>query len=640
MFIRTKITNCTILETLGSLQISQMSGVLFAKFDPSNSNLALVIQALDNHQVRVQAVVLAQDSLNALLQLRKGQKVSALEWVSKEYVAVGLTSGAILIYSPAANKIVRELASPSNMAVMDIHFSKITNSAWVIDANGTLCEWDIYSYALSQHFHLPEVLDTTEKIYKLSTVLYKDNPMVLIGAHGVYLVDLVSRSVEAQFPGHVQPIIAIVPSEEDLDLFLTAAEDERFINVCSISQKATKAVLVASSTVRQMTLAGNAELAVAAVITEKGQLEVFKDPLNFKEQPLELSKKRRKQSGGTRSKHSDGMIQYARPGNEIRNPDNENIFLFAAVATESLIHVGWLENDLLCRFDTLLWNRNGDFALVGNQKVTKSKQIMKPTAHNKDGHDLAAPRLYSEYHTVITEGGVFQDEIENLDDDDDSLAEKLEKITGQKSHINGRSKKLLKKHTAGSLTVVLSQALRNNDNALLETVLVNRDPSIVQSTISRLDSSLTVLLLDRLAEKITRQQLRFDQMNFWLKWIIIIHGGVLSSLPNVRHKLANLHAVLEKKALKLPRLLELQGRLSMLERLSSLRREILKGAQTLGEQNEQNVEYIEEVDDAVHAGVLEDDNMEIEDNQVEDNSEEEEEDDYDDDEEKDDYRNE
>lgn len=592
-----------------------MSGpLLFAKFDQSQTNLALVVQALDNHQVRVQALVLAQDSLNTLLQLRSGQKVTAIEWISDTLLALALTSGAVLIYSPSANQIIKELESPTNMAIADLHFSKITNSAWTVDSNGTLCEWDIYSYTLLQQLSLLELLDTTETVTKLSTIIYNEEPTLLVGTHSVYLVDLVGKQVVARFPGHVQPIIAIVPAQSDPDLVLTAAEGDRFINVYSISKNTTRSVLVASSTIRQMTLAGTTELSVVSVITENGSLEIFKDPLTFDIQPKETSKKKRKQQAGARSKHSDATIQYSRPADEIRNPDDEHLFINAISATDSHLHVAWLENDLLCRFDSIQWQNAGEFVLSGDKTITKSKQNIKATAHTQGGHDVAAPRLYNENHTVITEGGAFQDENENLDDDEESLAEKLEKISSESSRKNDNSKRRLQKHTAGSLTVVLSQALRNNDQALLETVLINRDLNIVQSTIARLDSSLAVILLDRLAEKITRQQQRFDQMNFWLKWIIIIHGGVLSSLPNVSHKLANLHSVLNKKASKLPRLLELQGRLSMLEQQNSLKQEILKGGSIEGDQDDEDeVEYIEEVDDAVEAGVLEDEEDEEDD---------------------------
>ncbi|WPK24284.1 hypothetical protein PUMCH_001552 [Australozyma saopauloensis] len=601
--------------------------LLFAKFDPSLTNLALVIQALDSHQVRVQALVVAQDSLNTLFQLKKGQKVAAIEWFSDLLLALALTSGVVLIYSPAENQIVRELQLTTSMAIADLHFSSVTHTAWCVDTNGTLCEWDVHSYTLIQQFSLSELLDTTESVTKLSTVLHNSEPALLVGTHSVYLVDVVGRQVVAQFPGHVQPVIAIEPAKYDADLFLTAAEGDRFINVYSISKNATRSVLVASSSIRQMTLAGSADLSVVAIVTETGSLEIFKDPLSFDVQPLEVSsKKKRKQLAGAKSKHCDATIQYARPADEIRNPADQSLFICAVTATHTHLHVTWLENDSLCRFDAVAWTDGDSFTLLGHKTITKAKQNIMAATHTVQGHDVAAPRLYSEQHTVITDGGMFQDELENLgDDDDETLAERLEKITGESTRKNGVSKKRLQKHTAGSLTVVLSQALRNNDNALLETVLINRDPTIVQSTISRLDSSLAVILIDRLAEKLTRQQQRFDQMNFWLKWIIIIHGGVLSSLPNVSHKLANLHSVLNKKASKLPRLLELQGRMSMLEQQNSLKKEILRGVDLQGEDSaEDDVEYIEEIDDAVEAGVLEeeededDDDDEIDENGVDD----------------------
>lgn len=577
-----------------------MSGPLVcAKFDPTHTYLASAIQALDSHQVRVQSIVLAPDLLNTLFALKKNTRLTTLAWISHQLIALCLHSGNILIYQPSTNSIVAELESPTNLAVADFHYSPISHTAWSADTNSNIFEWDLQSYKLLQKMALSDMLEVSEKISKIASVPFNGDPHLLVGTHNVYLVDVFGKKIVKTFPAHVQPISQILTVPGDEDLFLTSAEGDRFANIYSISKNSTKAVLVAESFIQQITLGVHDNSSVAAVVAENGSIELFQDPLNF--EAAESSSKKRRQLA-VQSKHSSASLKFARPAVEIRNPDDENLYVNAISATDGLLHVTWLENGSMAHFDALPWLTDSGFAFSGSKTIEKSKQELKVPSHSRDGHDVAAPKLYTETHTVVTEGTAFQNDLE-YDEKEDTLAERLEKLNGHKTQTKT---KRLQKHTAGTLTVVLSQALRNNDHSLLETVLTNRDPTVVQNTISRLDSSLAVVLLDRLAERITRQQLRFDQLNFWLKWIIIIHGGVLSSMPNLNNKLDSLHTILTKKANTLPRLLELQGRLNMLQLQSSLKKEILNGSVSQNDYDDADtdVEYVEEMDDAVEAGIV------------------------------------
>lgn len=582
-----------------------MSGpVICSKFDPSHTYLAQAVQALDTHQVKVQSVVLLQELLNTTFTLAKGAKLTTLEWVSSDILALCHTNGSIALYRPASNSIDATLESPLNLEIADFHVSPVSHTGWAADINGNIFEWDLHSHKLVQQFSLGEMVDSSERISRLLSVLYENEPHLLVGTHNVYLVDVFNKHVVKTFPAHVQPLHTLFPLAEDPDLFVTAADGDRFANIYSISKNSTKAVLVAQSPIHNVVLALQDAHSVAAVVVENGSLELFHDPLVFDvaapETPIS-KKKRRQAAGGVRSRHLDASVRFSRPADEIRTPDDENLYIHALAAADNVVHVSWTENGTVARFDSVVWHNESGFVFSGAHVVTEAKQALSVPKHTQNGHDVAAPKLYNEHHTVVTEGNAFQHNVES-ENDDESLAEKLEKLAPREK----LGKKKLSKHTAGTLTVVLSQALRNNDHGLLETVLTNRDPAVVQNTISRLHSSLAVVLLDRLAERITRQQLRFDQLNYWLKWIVIIHGGVLSSMPNMKSQLASLHAILTKKASTLPRLLELQGRLSMLHLQSELKREIMKGTVVQDDYDDADtdVEYVEEVDDAVESGYV------------------------------------
>lgn len=594
-----------------------MSGpTICSRFDPSHTYLAQAVSALDTHQVKVQSLVLTQDLLNATFSMPKGAKLASLEWISTELLALCQTNGTIVIYSPFQNSIVAELESPLNLEVTDFHYSAISHTGWSADINGNIFEWDLQSYKLVQRFALSDMLETAEHVSKLSSVMYDNQPHLLIGTHNVYLVDVLDRKIVKTFPAHVQPIISLQPVLGNEDLFLTAAEGDRFVNIYLIEKQATRAVLVAESAILHVTIGTHGEQSIVAVIVENGSLELFHNPFLFDQslpEEVSLKKKRKQLASAVKSKRSDAALKFSRPEDEIRTPEDENLYINCVAATETVLHVTWTDHASLARFDALPWLQNADFAFSGSKTVTESKQDIQTPSHAENGHDVAAPKLYDENHTAVTEGNAFQVDLEEDDEEDESLAEKLEKLGAASNGQTKNERKKLNRHTAGTLTVVLSQALKNNDHTLLETVLTNRDPLVVQNTISRLNSSLAVVLLDRLSERITRQQLRFDQLNYWLKWIIIIHGSVLLSMPNMSNQLLSLHAVLTKKASTLPRLLELQGRLNMLQLQNALKQEILAGSQGQEDYDDADtdVEYVEEVDDAIEAGIVDSEDSDI-----------------------------
>ncbi|KAF3992115.1 hypothetical protein FT663_02432 [Candidozyma haemuli var. vulneris] len=591
------------------------SSLLLARFDPSLTYLASAVQALDVHQVKVQSLISSQDSVNASLSLGKNQKISNLSWVSSDstpLVALCLTNGTIQLYSPLSNSIVAELEHPSSLQITDFHYSEFSKTAWSSDVGGNIYEWDLQSHQLLSKTALFDLLELAESVSRISSVSYDGKAHLLVGTQNVYLINPYTKTVVKTFHAHVSPIHTLMPVAGHRDLFITAADGDRFVNVYSFYKTFAKAVLVAEACIEHVGIAEHDTVgSILAAITESGSVEVFQNPLNFDNSNVtetpEKSKKKRKHAKAVSSRHSDALLKFGRPDGEITNPDDETLRINALALSSSILHVTWLENASVSYFDALPWYNDAGFTFNGTQKIAKSKQKVIATSHSTDGHDVAAPKLYQESHTVITEGNAFQDDVDE-EEDEESLAEKINKLSEESRQAESRGKKKLKRHTPGSLAVVLSQALKNNDNSLLDnSVLINKDPEIVRNTIARLDPSLAVVLLDRLAERITRKQSRSESLYFWIKWVIVIHGSVLASIPNISNKLTSLHSILTKKADTLPRLLELQGRLNLLQSQNSLKKEILNGSVVQDEDGEGEVEYVEELDDAEYAGLISDD---------------------------------
>ncbi|KAK9241040.1 Dip2/Utp12 family-domain-containing protein [Lipomyces kononenkoae] len=150
--------------------------------------------------------------------------------------------------------------------------------------------------------------------------------------------------------------------------------------------------------------------------------------------------------------------------------------------------------------------------------------------------------------------------------------------------------------TIGSLSTILTQALRTNDQALLESCLSFTEVTVIKQTLIRLDPMLSATLLERLAERIARTPSRASQLSVWIRWIMVAHGGYLVGLPGLVNTLTNLRSTLARNAGTLSRLLALQGRLEMLSAQIDMRKE---GWKEEDEQVDSDIEYVEGDEDEV-----------------------------------------
>ncbi|KAG7663778.1 UTP5 [[Candida] subhashii] len=597
--------------------------ILVSKFDPTNQYLASAQIALDTHQIKVQSISSTQSSLNTSFNLDKSSKVTNLTWIASsdnlQLLAICLTKGSVLIYSPQTNEIISELTTSYNVEITDFYIDPKARG-WACDIEGNIFEWDLQSYSLVQSFKIGEYMETIESVMRISSIQYNNKLHLLLGTHSVYLFDIEDKVIVKTFPGHIQPINSIIGVGGDS--FLTSAKGDRFINLYQVNKLSPKAVFVASTSVVDLAIGIKDDMSVLTIINEVGNLEIFNNPLSSAAPSTTTigtpSKKKKKQQVASVSRQPNSIIKLSRPQEEIKSPQDSNMTITSISINDDSIWFSWLENSSLSFFDNLKWiDETGTTTLITNQTIHKPKPDFKSTSANRStyGHDIASAKLYTEGHAIISHGATTSI-TEDSDEDEpeqESLAEKLNRLAVKQPQLPTTTKKqqLTDARSGISLSIILTQSIKNNDHSLLETVLSNRDPTIIKNTISRIDPHIAISLLDRISDKIARQQSRFDQLIYWLKWILVIHGSSIVGLSQGvgGSKLAGIHSILVKKGDTLPRLLELQGRLNMLYEQNDLKREILKLGDVEEDEldGESEVEYIEEIDDAKYNGEIEDD---------------------------------
>lgn len=211
-----------------------------------------------------------------------------------------------------------------------------------------------------------------------------------------------------------------------------------------------------------------------------------------------------------------------------------------------------------------------------------------------------------------TETGVarIEDEDEVGEDEEPTFGDRLEAqslvpINVADADLEGESRALIPKNTSGlqipsgvSLSTVLSQSLRNNDNTLLESCFHTTDIDIIRATIQRLDTSLAPSLLQKLAERLARRPGRYGQLLVWVQWLCVAHGGAIAGRPDILKRFSSLFNVLDQRSRSLDNLLLLKGKLDMMDAQMGLRKEMQSRAIHQDSQDMENVIYIEGQEEA------------------------------------------
>ncbi|KAL4803654.1 small nucleolar ribonucleoprotein complex component [Aspergillus unguis] len=148
-----------------------------------------------------------------------------------------------------------------------------------------------------------------------------------------------------------------------------------------------------------------------------------------------------------------------------------------------------------------------------------------------------------------------------------------------------------------SLSTVISQSLKTNDNDMLEACFHTGDAATIRTTIQRLDSPLAATLLQRLAERLSARPGRYGHLLVWVQWTCIAHGGALAGNKDLLRQMSTLFKVMDQRSSTLSSLLLLKGKLDMLDAQLGLRQSLRDNADQMDSDDEENVIYVEGYDD-------------------------------------------
>ena len=258
---------------------------------------------------------------------------------------------------------------------------------------------------------------------------------VICASHNAYLIDPESRDQPASFTASTNPVHTIVgsrPRSGRATTFLTAAENDRFINVFNADTPTSIGSLRTESEVLHLDLYSRHEESeqrershslemrmlqpheAVTVVNKDGVLEVFPEPFDFDSSKggLENLKARMKQ----RTRKASAQVRITRP-----DKSSTPVPLINASFQDSEIALAWAEGGVDLFFEKIKWRDEdtGNLLLQRTTDIVKAKSGAGVGAVYTHGAKDMGKTHVDDSHTVIANGG---------DADDVSMADEQPEV--------------------------------------------------------------------------------------------------------------------------------------------------------------------------------------------------------------------
>ncbi|KAL5636633.1 hypothetical protein ACGC1H_000555 [Rhizoctonia solani] len=591
-----------------------------SSFSPDGSLFAFLSLAVDKHRLRVYDVATGSAVADHTFD---GVRVTALVWgafeltdeskaskkrrkrksitsddseapLAVQLVALGLSDGTIVLFSPTQGAVVRTLSNPSHTAAITSiapHNDSPTH-LWAASEDGTIRYWNVPNstskdvatstpcVALAPRPGVTETKDGATHLLSAQTTIQ----LLPISSDGIAQKELVT------VPGHASPVIALVwdhNSSEPARCFVSAAEDDRVVSVWDAVSGKMMASVPLDSEARHVTFGADSGASVLLALAVSGKLSLYTLPEGVKSKGV-----------STLSPQSVVSIEYA--GKKGGDPATADVVAAAFVpGTQGKVVLARLVG-VKPVFDTIeyrdedgqflpevkLTHKSANAGLVPDTNgVVPTKRYAEPQSliiHN--GTELAQDPSEAPPTTTTADLDVELAEI-TLSERNKVLADQTGSTSGQKRRHDSpsaepepstsKSNKKALPVPAHSLSRTLAQALHSGDNALLETCLSHGDANLIRNTVLRLPPTLCIPLLQACVERLGRggggdkgggagaSAQRGTSLIRWVRAVLVCHSGFLMTVPDLVSRLASLHATLGARLALQDRLLALNGRLDL-----------------------------------------------------------------------------
>ncbi|KAJ3923158.1 WD40-repeat-containing domain protein [Lentinula edodes] len=527
---------------------------------------------------------------------RKSQAPEDAQSGSTQTVALGLSDGSVVFFSPTHGRVLSTLSHPSSTSAIlslvgEEHSRDGSSNVWTSGADGVIRLWNVHRNEMRGSWKNDDRIPYTSMT--LRPLPDNENPELLVAHHSIRLLSIESDQKPkelASFTGHASSIKMLQwdTSASPCRRFVSMAENDRVISLWEVpSDDLTTSKMVASvqldsdaryvslstSTSTLLTLAASGKVSVYPIPDElvppaSSNRTQHKIPTLLPRSTLFVSSKGNSShlvassfvEGSSRSIRVVRIAGGVRPVFNVLDCQDEDGNFIPEVVIPDISLNAMSESLPNKRYTESL-------AAVGSGvDLGQDENLDNLNVQNVEGHlDVDIAELSLGQRLTAVSGA---DDVQR-DSDSEPSSNKKQK---SKSTQDG-----LSVVPAASLTRTLIQALHSSDSRLMETCLAHSDTTLIRNTVRRLPPQLAVPLITACVERLGRgaragnmkgggggaSSQRGTGLLIWVKTVLSVHGGHLMTMPDLVARLSGLHSILTSRLTLQDSLLSLSGRLDM-----------------------------------------------------------------------------
>ncbi|KAJ8045383.1 WD repeat-containing protein 43 [Holothuria leucospilota] len=482
-----------------------------------------------------------------------------------DLIAMGTIGGSVLIYSMRQGDLKSRLEKGHEDTVNDVCWDRLEDTLYSCGDDGNIVEWDLVH-------GVPKNKWKGDKGSVHSLAVCPISNALLSAGRMIKLWNLDDQEVLKQFSGHASPVTRLLftpfnlypkETEDTASIeglhFLSAAQNERVINVWQIKSK-TKSKTAAASLLLQQEPSfvdisypdqRKKTIRVAAV-TREGCVHVFSLVLNGQaKEPFQPS-------------HT---ISIATQGDKVVTPRPITIIAahFARGQQDRLLLAYGSSFKTAFEFVSLETDQKEICLVRDDPSLKKSSQEMSGDKIKRPGtsEDATVLTPYSSAPlkpALATDSETPVRRKRKADKPEVSLEDKLMALSMAQSQADTS-----KEHpNLNSMVTLLTQALQSQDKNLLEKVLGQNKANVIKRTVHRLPVTLIEPLLHELARRLDKTPESALTTTVWTKTVLREKASFLTSSPELVRMISEIYEKISGRTHAGKKLNMLQGKLDLM----------------------------------------------------------------------------
>ncbi|KAL5008350.1 hypothetical protein ScPMuIL_013931 [Solemya velum] len=477
---------------------------------------------------------------------KKKKRLSSIDGVPIDLVAIGTLNGNILLYSTVEGELRSQLVDGHSGPVNDICWQASGRTLFSCSNDAHIVEWDVKTGKSVDKWK-------ADKRSVHSLCLLSEEKLLSAG-RTIHLWDLHKKEIMMSFTGHATKVFRLlkIPSDGESNYFLSAASDDRLINLwhttAPLGSKMKTAIasfsLGEEPVLIHLSPSSKKGELLLLVVTKSGQVLMFEHTMNGKllTQPLKPIVKIKAATACQR----DGMPTPIKILAAHCTGDRERNLLmaygnFLKPKFEKIPFDKSKPEVCLVRDDPMsnVIRTESDISRVKTPSISKDMTLLTPGQIAPSGPLQQGQRRKRKPSTTEL-----------------SMAERLNAMSVDMPTATAPP-------TADSVAVLLTQGLQSQDKKILNNVLQNRDEMVIRKTVRQLPVQAIIPLVHELSLRMQGHAQSGQNIVKWIKTVLTVHTSYLMTFPKIVDTLSSLYQMMESRVSMFGKLSRLQGKLGL-----------------------------------------------------------------------------